>query len=84
MKVVYSLKINIYKIKYAFVLDTRLQLSSSLKNKINNDQEQQIGYLQLLEQRELESQQEVAKLIAEIRSLKLQIRHFKGWKICDQ
>ncbi|XP_059615807.1 chondroitin sulfate N-acetylgalactosaminyltransferase 1 [Phlebotomus argentipes] len=40
--------------------------------------EQQRGYLQLLQQREEENRQEVAKLTAEIRSLKLQLLQLKN------
>lgn len=48
-----------------------------VQQQINSENEQQRGYLQLLQQREEENRQEVAKLTAEIHSLKLQLIQLK-------
>lgn len=50
---------------------------SALKLQATNSDEQS-GYLQMLEQREEENRQEVAKLRDEIKSLKLQLFQLKS------
>lgn len=43
------------------------------QRQLANDNEQQTNYMLLLQQREEENRQEIAKLTAEIKSLKLQL-----------
>lgn len=52
--------------------------AEALQQQKNSENEQQNGYLQLLQQREEENRQEVAKLTAEIRLLKLQLLQLKS------
>jgi predicted glycosyl hydrolase (DUF1957 family) len=54
-----------------------VSITPSLKLQSLNE-EQQSGYLQLLEQREEENRQEVARLRAEIKSLKLKLFELKS------
>lgn len=62
-----------------FNLDSnKIPVVSALQQQINSENEQQNGYLQLLQQREEENRQEVAKLTSEIRLLKLQLLQFKS------
>ena len=49
------------------------QRQQQFEQQRNGDKEHQSSYLQLLQQREEENRQEVAKLTAEIRSLKVQL-----------
>lgn len=53
---------------------------SELQQQLNveNENDHQSSYLQLLQQREEENRQEVSKLTSEIRSLKLQIIQLKS------
>ncbi|GAB0100606.1 Hexosyltransferase [Sergentomyia squamirostris] len=54
------------------------------QQQVNSENEQQRGYLQLLQQREEENRQEVAKLTAEIRSLKLQLLQLRNTQTPSQ
>lgn len=70
---------NIYNLSIITSLDpNKIPIVSALQQQINSENEQQNGYLQLLQQREEENRQEVAKLTSEIRSLKLQLLQFKS------
>lgn len=55
-----------------------MSITPSLKLQSTINEEQQSGYLQLLEQREEENRQEVARLRAEIKSLKLKLFQLKS------